>query len=123
MSINEFSENQKQALLDLVLLAMYADGHLASAEDGKIRRLLEQMGHTTDYDRSRWYDAAISRVRSHPQNPESARLHAQKLAQVFATADEQKLAVQLLDEIMASDGQVAPQENALLSAVKDTLKK
>jgi len=32
MNLKDFTEQQRQAVLDLAMLAMYADGHLASAE-------------------------------------------------------------------------------------------
>ena len=76
MNIKDFTEPQMQALLDLAMLAMYADGHLASAEDERVHRLLRAMGFATDYDCDKHYDASIARVSRHSQTAESARPHA-----------------------------------------------
>ena len=62
MHPKEFTTTQQHALLDLAMLAMYADGHLASAEDARVHRLLEMLGHGTEYDRNQQYDAAVSSV-------------------------------------------------------------
>ena len=35
IDLTEFSATQKQALFDLLILAMYADGHLTTFADGQ----------------------------------------------------------------------------------------
>ena len=62
MDLNAFNPRERQALLDIFVLGMYADGHLASAEDAQARRLLAAMGHETLDDRNRELDAAITRI-------------------------------------------------------------
>ena len=52
MNVQVFNEAQQQALLDLLVLAMYADGHLGSAEDDRVRRLLAAQGQTAEYDQA-----------------------------------------------------------------------
>ncbi|MEI6727854.1 MAG: hypothetical protein WCN81_16750, partial [Actinomycetes bacterium] len=37
MNLPDFTNEQREALLDLLVLAMYADGHLASAEEARSR--------------------------------------------------------------------------------------
>jgi len=44
IDLTGFSTTQKQALFDLLILAMYADGHLSSAEDEQLQKLLAAMG-------------------------------------------------------------------------------
>lgn len=123
MNIKDFTEQQKQALLDLTIIAMYADGHLTSIEDQRVQRLLGAMGFNTDYDRGKQYDAAISRVSRHSQTAESARLHAAGLAQSFATREQRRLVQGILDEIVTSDGHISLQESSLLSLVREALEK
>ncbi len=123
MNIKDFTEQQKQALLDLTMIAMYADGHLTSKEDQRVQRLLAAMGFDTDYDRGKQYDAAISRVSRHSQTAESACLHAAGLAQSFATRDQRRFVQEILDEIVTSDGHISLQESSLLALVRDALEK
>lgn len=123
MNIKDFTEQQKQALLDLVTLAMYADGHLASAEDERVLRLLGTLGFATDYDRSKYYDAAVSRVSRHSQTAESARAYAHTQAQTFATREQRRLVTQALDDIVTSDSHVSDSESSFLSLVREVLER
>src|SRR5687768_5260813 len=90
MNLNDFTEAQRQALLDLAMLAMYADGHLAAAEDERIQRLLTAMGFSTDYDRGKHFDASVSRVSRHSATAAAARAHAESLAKTFATREQRR---------------------------------
>jgi uncharacterized tellurite resistance protein B-like protein len=122
MNIKDFTEAQKQALLDLTMLAMYADGHLASAEDARVHRLLSGLGYGTEYDRDKQYDAAISRVSRHASTAKAAREHAVKLAEAFTTPEQRLKVHDLLGELVVSDSRVSLQESEFLSVVRDALK-
>ena len=122
MNLNLFSAAQKQALLDLVTLAMYADGHLAAAEDARVLRLLGLMG-CSDSERDRSYDAAVARVSRHSQNLESARSYAATLAQTFTTREQRQAVQQLLEDVVNSDRHVSIQENDFLSLATEALQK
>jgi len=123
MNIKEFTEQQQQALLDLVTVAMYADGHLASADDERVLRLLGTMGFTTDYDRSKHYDAAVTRVSRHSQTAESARAYAATLAQAFSTREQRRMVEGMLDDVVTSDSHITLQETSLLSVVREALQR
>jgi len=41
MNITEFTQEQKQALFDLLVVGMYADCNLASAEDDRGQKVLD----------------------------------------------------------------------------------
>ncbi len=123
MNIETFSEPQRQALLDLVILAMYADGHLAKLEDGRVHLLLGAMGFHSSFERNTHYDAAVSRVSRHSQTAESARAHATALAGSFTTRQQRQTVQEILDDIVITDSHVSAQENNLLSVVSDALQK
>jgi uncharacterized tellurite resistance protein B-like protein len=119
MNLKDLTEQQQQALLDLAMLAMYADGHLASAEDERILRLLTTMGFGTDYDRGKQYDAAIGRVSRYSQTASAARTHITTLAQVFTTREQRRSVLDVLDGLVSSDSRVAPQESRYLAVVRE----
>jgi len=100
---------------------MYADAHLASAEDQRLRRLLEMMGFETDYDQGKQYDSSVSRVRRHAQNVESARIYAGGLVQDFTTHEQRRLVQNILNEVVTSDSHVSLQESSFLSLIRDSL--
>ena len=119
MNITDFTEQQRQALLDLLVLAMYADGHLASAEDARVQRLLTAMGFEPGYDHQRQFDAAVTRVRQHSQTAEAARAHATELARSFTTREHQRRVYDLLDDLMESDSRISAEESRFLSVVRE----
>ena len=121
MNVKDFTESQQQALLDLVMLAMYADGHLASAEDERVRRLLKTLGFASDYDQGKQYDAAVTRVSRHSQTAASARAYAAAQAKQFSTPEQRRAVEALLDDIVTSDRHVSLQESGLLSMVREAL--
>jgi uncharacterized tellurite resistance protein B-like protein len=121
MNINDFSEPQRQALLDLLVLAMYADGHLAVAEDARVQRLLTAMGFESQYDHERLFDASVTRVRQHSNSAETARAHAVELAEGFRTREQRRGLYDLLEDLMASDTQVSSDETRFLSVVREVL--
>jgi uncharacterized tellurite resistance protein B-like protein len=123
MNIKGLTEQQKQGLLDLVMLAMYADGHLAAAEDERVLRLVDSMGLTTEYERGQCYDAAVTRVSRHSQTAEKARAYAHAQAQAFTTPEERRFVVQTLDDIVTSDSHVSEGESNFLALVREVLEK
>lgn len=123
MNIKDFSEAQREALLDLVTLAMYADAHLAQAEDERMMRLLGKLGLPSDYERSRQYDAAVARVSRHSQSADKARAYALERAEVFSTHEQRRLVSQALDDIVTSDTHVSDKENSFISLVREALER
>jgi uncharacterized tellurite resistance protein B-like protein len=119
MDIKDLTEQQTQALLDLAMLAMYADGHLASAEDERICRLLTAMGCATDYDRAKQYDASIGRISRPSQTAAAARAHTATLAQSFMTGEQRRRVLDVLDDLTSSDSRVTPQESNYLTIVRE----
>jgi uncharacterized tellurite resistance protein B-like protein len=121
MDLADFSASQREALLDLAVLGMYADGHLAAAEDERVGRLLDGMGFATDYERARQYDAAVARVSRHSGKPEALQEKARSLAQSFTTAEQRRFVHNILRDLVASDGGISPAESQFLSAVRESL--
>ena len=78
-----FSTAQQWALFDLLILAMYADGHLTTFEDEQLQKLLATMGFTDEIDRQREFDAAIARIRPCVQSIQKAKEQALLLAAAF----------------------------------------
>ena len=90
-------------------------------EDERVLRLLGAMGYETDYDRNRYYDAAVTRVSRHSQNAESARAYAETQSHVFASRDQRRIVEGVLDDIVTSDTHVSLQEASFLSVVREAL--
>ncbi len=118
MNLNDFNDSQRQAILDLAVLAMYADGHLAAAEDDRIQRLLASLCDASEHDRTLLYNAAIGRVSRDTTATDTLRIHAITLTRNFTTPEQRRQVMEILSDLMASDAKVVPQENAFLTAIR-----
>jgi uncharacterized tellurite resistance protein B-like protein len=119
MNVTDFTKSQLQAFLDLLMLAMYADGQLCSAEDERVERLFSAIGIEPGYDREREFDASVTRVRRHSQNADVMCVHAAELARSFSTPTQRRTVYELLKDLIGSDDQISANENRLLSAVRE----
>jgi hypothetical protein len=122
MEISRLTDPQRQALLDILILAMYADGRLDLEEDARLNRVLSSMGVETEYDRDRVLDASITRLRTYSQNPQLARTHAVQLAQSFSDPEQCRGVYQLIEQQVNSDSSVVPNEHEFLSAMRQGMK-
>ena len=115
MDLAAFSAAQQRALLDLLILAMYADGQLTTVEDEQLQKLLTAFGHTEEFNRQREFDAAVTRVRPFVQSIQKAKEQALLLAEAFTSRSQQKQVYQAVQQIMTSDQHVSSWESTLLS--------
>ena len=115
MDLTDFSKTQQQALFDRLILAMYADGHLTSAEDELLQELLKAMGFAEPSDREREFDAAVTRMRPFVQSILKAKNQAILLASAFTTRAQQKQVYAAVQKIMLADNNVSTWENTLLT--------
>lgn len=120
MKLTSFSPDQRRALLDLVLLAMYADGHLAAAEDQRMQLLLAALGHDSESSAQREYDEAVGRVSRHAGSA-TARAHAMHLAGLFPEPAARTEVMAVLDRLIESDRHISATETDLLAAIRAAL--
>lgn len=122
MNLTGFSDQQKQTLLDLLTIGMYADGNLASAEDAKIEGVLDTIKFPSENERDRFIDASFTRARQHLGSPQTARDFVTDIANHFPTQDLRRRAYSDLDELLASDNKVDDKKNQFLAVVKEEFK-
>jgi hypothetical protein len=115
IDLTEFTAAQQRALFDLLILAMYADGHLTTIEDEQLQKLLTAFGHTEEFDRQREFDAAVTRMRPFVQSIQQTKAQALLLAEAFTTRSEQKQVYAAVQQIMTTDRHVSSEESTLLS--------
>ena len=122
MEISRLTLQQQAALLEILILAMYADGRLDLEEDARLNRILTTMGVETEYDRDRVLDETITRLRPYSQNAQVSRTHAIQLAKSFTDPEQCRGVYQLIEQQVNSDNNVAPAEHEFLSAMREALK-
>ena len=119
MNVTGFTQEQKQALLDLLIVGMYADHNLASAEDERVEQLLDTMSFPSDFERNKYSDATFSRVSRQSGSPESIHAFVGQVASHFPTLEIRRRAYNILDDLLTSDGKVTSEESQLLAATRD----
>lgn len=119
MDLADFTDVQKQAILDLLVLATYVDGRLTSTEDARIEGLLAAMDLELEFERQRAWDDSVTRVRQHTQTAEKVRRHAAELAKQFTQPEQCQKVSEWLEDLIQSDDQVSVEENHFLSVVQD----
>lgn len=118
IDLTGFSTAQQQALFDLLILSMYADGHLSTVEDEQLQKLLAAMGFTDEIDRQREFDAAVTRIRPSIQSVYKAKEQALLLAAAFTVRSQQKQVFEAVEHIMTFDKHVSTWENTLLMELR-----
>jgi uncharacterized tellurite resistance protein B-like protein len=120
VNTKDFSDEQKAALLDLLVLGMYQDSHIASAEDKRLKALLDSFDLGSEYARQQFADASFARVSRHQKTPEAIRSAAFDYGAKFKDAKQRQQAVNALAELLVSDNRITPEENRFLVMIQET---
>ncbi len=118
IDLTNFSATQKRALFDLLILAMYADGHLSTVEDEQLKNLLTAMGFNEEPAQQREFDQAVTRIRPALQSIHKSKELALGLADEFTLRPQQKLVYAAVEKIMTFDNNISTWENTLLSELR-----
>ena len=118
IDLTGFTAAQQRALFDLLILSMYADGHLTTYEDEQLQKLLAAMGFTAEIDRQREFDAAVTRIRPALKSIHTAKELALGLADEFTDRTQQKQVYAAVEQIMTCDNNISTWENTLLSELR-----
>ena len=119
MNTKGFSDDQKAALLDLLILGMYQDGHIAAAEDDRVKLLASSFELGSDYARQQFIDASFGRVNRHQRTPEAIRSAVFESGSAFRDEKQRRQALDALAELLASDNRVTNEENRFLVMVEE----
>jgi len=122
MNLTGFNDEQKQTLLDLLVIGMYADGNLADAEDAKIKGVLDAIKFSSESLRDQFIDVTFTRARQHLGSPQATRDFVADIARHFPTPDIRQKAYDDLEELLSSDSKVVEKESQLLAIVKEQFK-
>ncbi|HEY1663046.1 MAG TPA: hypothetical protein VGI03_11565 [Verrucomicrobiae bacterium] len=117
MALTEFTDQQKQSLVDLMVLGMYADGNLDLIEDEKARRVLDSISFSSDSARQYFLDASFARARKNNISLEATRKYIGEIVKNFPTPAMRRQTYEALEDSLSSDRKIADGETKLLVAV------
>jgi hypothetical protein len=121
MNLTGFNDQQKQTLLDLLVIGMYANGNLANAKEAKIESVVNTIKFPSDSARDKFLDASFTRARQHLGSPQVTRDFVADIARHFPTQDIRQKACNDLEELLSTD-QDAQKDSQLLAIVREEFK-
>jgi hypothetical protein len=113
------TESEKEALVDLLVLGMYADHKLESVEDDYLEELLDTFQFSSDYERQTFADAAFTRASRHADSLEAIRKYVVELSKCFSSSETRRGVYETLDELLTRSGFLSAEENQMLSVVRE----
>jgi hypothetical protein len=122
MILTGFNDTQKQTLLDLLVIGMYANGNLTDAKETKIEEVSEAVNFASDSERERFMDASFTRARQHLGSPQLTREFVADIAGHFPTPDIRQKAYDDLADLLSTDSKGVDKDNQLLAVVKEAFK-
>ncbi len=122
MDLTGFTDQQKEAVVDLLVLGMYADGNLDLIEDEKVRQVLDSIQFSSDSARQYFIDASFARARKHGGSAKTTRSYVSELAKNLPTPVMRRQVYSALEDSLMSDQKMAEKESELLLIVSEELK-
>jgi hypothetical protein len=121
MNLTGFNDQQKQTLLDLLVIGMYANGNLADAKEAKIEGVLNTINFSSESARDKFLDACFTCARQHLGSPQVTRDFVADVAKHFPTPDLRQKAYHDLEELLSTDHDAQP-DHQLLAIVSEEFK-
>jgi hypothetical protein len=118
MNLTELTDQQKQSVVDLLVLGMYADANLDLIEDEKALDSIK----FSDSARQYFLDASFARARKHGASAKTTRAYISKIAKAFPTPAMRRQVYTALEESLTSDHNLADKEKELLAVVSEEFK-
>ncbi|MEM9158682.1 MAG: hypothetical protein AAGB46_06495 [Verrucomicrobiota bacterium] len=114
-----WTQPQREALINLLTLAMYADSHLSLSEQQAIDAHIEKLYWNSDASVEAFSNRSITRARDARNNDELKQDYLSDIADQLG--DAKGKAYEICKSVLASDGH-AEEEAAFLSSVKTVFK-
>jgi uncharacterized tellurite resistance protein B-like protein len=116
----KLSQPQREAVLDLLLLGMYADGAVRLAENERVYDLISPFGWESYQDAREYSQAATARARAANENDDATGIFLLDVSARLQNDDVKKLALALLARLIESDDAATESEADFYQKAKTT---
>jgi hypothetical protein len=114
----EFTQTERESLIHLLLLALYADSHLSLLEDEVLQEELDRLGWESTRPRELCILNAFAKVREATRSEPDARdAFLRDRAGAFGTAATRIEAYRFINRLISSDG-VTSSESSFLEKLR-----
>ena len=115
------TQPQREAMIELLLLTMYADNRISLQEDDLIDSKLHQFDWESGIQPEYFLNQATQRIRAVIGHPEQEEKLLVSIREILATPKIRQQALLLCERLIESDQTTAPSESTFLAQVKQTL--
>jgi hypothetical protein len=117
MSPSQLSQPQREAVVELMLLGMYADGLLSLIEDERIASVFREIGWHSVNTPQEYMDGAIPKVRVAYEDS-AVPSYLSTIAARLGTPEARQCAFDLLETVLEADARVVDSEHTLHEQVR-----
>ncbi|MBW2736216.1 MAG: hypothetical protein JRH20_27840 [Deltaproteobacteria bacterium] len=111
-------QGQREGLLDLLVLGMFIDHHVANAEGTFIQEQARRFEWDGADTMERFIDQSTGRARDVMGSEGATTAYLKEIAQLLSTSEAKTQALQIFEELLTVDGQLAPREEELLTKAR-----
>jgi hypothetical protein len=103
------TQKQREAVVDLLLLGMFADGSLKASQDQKLLSVISQIGWQSYQTPDLYLQSAIAKARDASETEEGTRFRLRKIGESLETQELRQRALDYLAEFLGVDGKAGPE--------------
>lgn len=111
---------QREALLDLLVLSIFADAHLSLSEEDTLQARIHGIGWESEKPRDIHFLNAMHKARGAMETPEKTDAFIALRAACFTTESSRSAALEAIRSVLASDGH-SETESAFLALLRKHL--
>jgi len=115
------NQKQREALVDLLLLGMFADGSLKVSDDQKLLSVIEEIGWESYQTPDLYFQSAIAKARDAADTEVGTLARLRKINEGLASDEMRHRAIERLEQFLSLDGQPGVEESKFLELAKATL--
>ena len=120
-TIQNMNQKQREALVDLLLLGMFADGSLKVSDDQKLLSVIEEIGWESYQTPDLYFQSAIAKARDAADTEVGTLARLRKINEGLASDEMRPQAIERLEQFLSLDGQPGVEESKFLELAKATL--
>jgi len=115
------NQKQREALVDLLLLGMFADGSLKVSDDRKLLSVIEEIGWESYQTPDLYFQSAIAKARDAADSEHGTVARLKKINEGLASDDIRQLALDRLEQFLSMDGKPGLEESKFLELARANL--
>jgi hypothetical protein len=114
------TQQQREALFDILALSIYADAHISLAEEDLVQNAFVKKGWKSEYPKNLFIEESFARAREAAESDEAVFDYLNERAEAFTTKAAQKEVTDIVKKILESDG-MTEDENEFFSLLSQSL--